>query len=61
MISSKATAGFLNGNLAIKLDYKLSHNKLKHYPKEIVKTMLINFTRTDDELLSTFTISNRFY
>ena len=31
--------------------------KLKHYPKVVVKTLLINFTRTDQELVSTFTIN----
>ena len=38
-------------------DYELSHNKLKHYPKVVVKVLLINFTRTDQELVSTFTIN----
>ena len=34
-----------------------SHNNLKHYPKVLVKTLLINFTRTDHKLVSTFTIN----
>ena len=37
-------------------DYELSHKKLKPYSKVLVKTLLINFTRNDHKLLSTFTI-----
>ena len=48
---------FLNGNSSIKFDYELSHNKLKHYPRVLVRTVLINFTRTDNKLASTFTIN----
>ena len=44
---------FLNGNWGIKFDYKLNHNWLKRYPKVLVKTVLINFTRTDHKLEST--------
>ena len=41
-------------------DYELSHNKLKHYPKVLVKILLINVTRTDHKLVSIFTISTGF-
>ena len=38
-------------------DYNLSQNKRKPYPKILVKTLLINFTRTDHKLESAFTIN----
>ena len=41
----------------LRFDYELSHNKLKHYSKVLVKTLLINFTRTDHKLLSSFTVN----
>ena len=41
----------------LRFDYKLSRSKLKHYPKFLVKTLLINFTRTDHKLVSAFTIN----
>ena len=45
---------FLKGNWGIKFDCELSHSKLKHYPKVLVKKVFINFTRTDYKLVSTF-------
>ena len=41
----------------LRFAYELSNNKLKPYPKVLVKTLLINFTRTDHKLISTLTIS----
>ena len=41
----------------LRFDYELSHNKLKHYPKVLVKTLLINITRSDHKLVSTFTVN----
>ena len=43
--------------LGVKFDYELSLRKLKNYPKDLLKTMLINFTRTGHELVSKFTIN----
>ena len=41
-------------------DYELSDNKLTHYPMVLVKTLLINITRTDHKLASTFAINTGF-
>ena len=41
-------------------DYDARQIKLKLYPKVLVKTLLINFTRTDHKLVRTFTISTHF-
>ena len=38
-------------------DYDARQIKLKLYPKVLVKTLLINFTRTDHRLVSTFNIN----
>ena len=41
----------------LRFDYDLTQNKLKHYAKVLVKPLLINFTRTNHKLVSTFTIN----
>ena len=41
----------------LRFDYELSDNKLKHYTKVLVKTLFINFTRTNHKLVSTITIN----
>ena len=41
----------------LRFDYELSDYKLKHYTEVLVKTLLINFTRTNHKLVSTITIN----